>query len=377
MRMQKKVIALDADDVLFNTNEHAVEVCQRKYHFEPELTLDEIDKWGRKNTRADCVMECYDNAQFYQELTPIPGAHEMVCELIRLGYEVMVVTAIFPQFMSIRIEQLMKYFPEIPPENIVMTYSKDTVVTDVLLDDGSHNIKASKSTYPVLLRKPWNQDLSGCLAVNSYDEFITLLNTIWPVPQKPKWDKTSRIVVLIGPTGSGKRDLIRYAESHQFAHSVKSYTSRAPRQNELDYYFVNKEKFLEMKHHHKFFETTVYAGEYFGTTFQELQDGLKRGNVILATDICGALALKQAFPDRTELIYVERQKEALVRSIIERDTSVEDKTRRICSLEDEYKNKELCDDWIDSNQMDKAYQELTKLFVKESCMLKTNVIVDN
>ncbi len=119
-----------------------------------------------------------------------------------------------------------------------------------------------------------------------------------------------------------------------------------------------------MKHHHQFFETTVYAGEYFGTTFQELQDALKRGNVILATDICGALALKQAFPDRTELIYVERQKEALVRSIIERDTSVEDKTKQICSLEDEYKNKELCDDWIDANQIEKTYQDLTRLFVK-------------
>ena len=80
--------------------------------------------------------------------------------------------------MGVRIQQIKAAFPNIPDENIIMGYAKNLVHFDVTLDDGPHNILKSTATYPVLFRKPWNRMLSGVLAVNNYDEFLTLVHQI-------------------------------------------------------------------------------------------------------------------------------------------------------------------------------------------------------
>ena len=74
--------------------------------------------------------------------------------------------------MSARAERLIKDFPEIPAENIIMGTRKDVISLDIMLDDGAHNILNSRAAYPVLFRKPWNEGLSGLLSVNSYDDFL-------------------------------------------------------------------------------------------------------------------------------------------------------------------------------------------------------------
>ena len=66
--------------------------------------------------------------------------------------------------MSARAERLIKDFPEIPAENIIMGTRKDVISLDIMLDDGAHNILNSRAAYPVLFRKPWNEGLSGLLS---------------------------------------------------------------------------------------------------------------------------------------------------------------------------------------------------------------------
>ena len=41
-----------------------------------------------------------------------------------------------------------------------------------------HNVFRSNAAYPILMRRPWNQHATGMLAVNTYDEFLKLVEVI-------------------------------------------------------------------------------------------------------------------------------------------------------------------------------------------------------
>ena len=59
-------------------------------------------------------------------------------------------------------------------------------------------------------------------------------------------------------------------------------------------------------------------------------------------DICGAMSLKTYFPNVTS-IYLKRDKKALMRNILRKNTTDENKINRLCAIEYEEHNAELCD----------------------------------
>ena len=64
---------------------------------------------------------------------------------------------------------------------------------------------------------------------------------------------------------------------------------------------------------------------------------------MIPIDICGALTVKNLYRSRAMLVFTNREKSAVLLDIICRDTSPEDRMRRIMSLEFEYRNAEVCD----------------------------------
>ena len=62
----------------------------------------------------------------------------------------------------------------------------------------------------------------------------------------------------------------------------------------------------------------------------------------MVLDICGAMAVRKKLPD-TAIVFVERNKKDVISSILNRNLSIEEKVSRIMSIDDEYKNQELCD----------------------------------
>lgn len=80
---------------------------------------------------------------------------------------------------------------------------------------------------------------------------------------------------------------------------------------------------------------------------------------VMPLDMCGAIAMKRHFP--TTIIYIAREKEALIRDVIEEDYSIEEKTLRILSLDAEKRNREICDYVIDNSKLDGAQQVLQML----------------
>ena len=340
--------ALDIDDVLMECVPYAIRLANEKYKFDPPLTIYEVDRWGKLGTRADVIFEFFHDPEFFRSQPVIKGAKEFVRKLSQMT-EVFVSTSVYPEFMSIRAQRIMEEFPEIPQDHIYMGSRKDKIDVDILFDDGMHNVTASNATYPILMRRPWNQDATGMLAVNTYDEFLKLVEVIaegYSLNPGSHDPAAPGIVVLVGPSGSGKTEVAKQLmkKSRKFEKLI-SYTTDATvgLQGGEWYHYISVDAFRQMCESGEMFESTMYAGHHYGSCKQDVERILEKGkHVLTVMDICGAMSLKTHFPNVTT-VYIQRNKRDLLENLLSKSLSMDEKVRRILALEAEEKNAEICD----------------------------------
>lgn len=364
--------ALDVDDLLMECVPYAIRLANEKYHFDPPLTIYEVDRWGTLGTRADVIFEFFKDSEFFQSQPVIKGAKEFVRKLSQMT-EVFVSTSIYPEFMSIRAARIMEEFPEIPQDHIYMGSRKDKIDVDILFDDGMHNVSNSNATYPILMRRPWNQHATGMLAVNTYDEFLKLVEVIadsYSPRLKARIDNEPGIVVLVGPSGSGKTEIAKQLlkKSCKFEKLI-SYTTDATVGMEGDdwYHYISLDAFRQMRDGGEIFESTMYAGHNYGSKKEDIEQILARGHHVLTVmDICGAMVLKTHFPNVTT-VYIKQEKQELLRNLLNKPLSLDEKVSRIMALEAEEKNADICDYVVPvTSYADSAREILDGLFPKRS-----------
>ena len=351
--------ALDIDDLLMECIPYAIRLANEKYKFDPPLTIYEVDRWGKLGTRADVIFEFFEDPEFFRTQPVIEGAKEFVRKLSEMT-EVFVSTSITPRFMGIRAQRILEEFPEIPLENIYMGARKDKINVDILFDDGMHNVFRSKAAYPILMRKPWNRRATGMLAVNTYDEFLKLVEVITKsYSSSPERLQPGRagMVVLVGPSGSAKNAIAdRLLEVLPFER-LRGYTTN-PKASASHYHGVSLDEFHAMCESGELFESTMYAGHGYGSKFSDVTEILARGNHVLTVmDICGAMALKTNF-ENVITVYIKRERESLLRSILEEDIPMQEKVNRLISIEAEKNNEEICDYSISFDTVEDAVNKL-------------------
>ena len=362
-RKFKLSVALDIDDVLMECVPYAIRLANEKYQFDPPLTIYEVDRWGKLDTRADVIFEFFHDPEFFHNQPVMQGAREFVRKLCDMA-EVFVATSVYPQFMGIRAQRIAEEFPEISPDHIYMGSRKDKIDVDILFDDGMHNVLRSNATYPILLRKPWNQEATGVLAVNNYEEFLKLVEVIAdsynPKPQLHTPDQPG-VVVLVGPSGSGKNEVAkRIMKKTKCFEKLISYTTDATVgiQGGEWYHYISLDAFRDMSERGEIFESTMYAGHNYGSCKKDVEDILARGkHVLTVMDICGAMSLKTHFPNVTT-IYVKRDKRDLLVNLLNKPLSMEEKVNRIMALEAEQKNADICDYIVSADSYDTAAAEI-------------------
>ena len=365
-RKYKLSTALDIDDLLMECTSYAIRLANEKHKFDPPMTLYEKDKWGKIGTRIDSIYPYFNDPEFYRTQPVYEGAKEFVRKLSRMT-EVFVCTAVPPQFMGIRAQRIMEEFPEIPADHIYMGARKDNIHTDILFDDAMHNILNSSAKYPVLMRRPWNQEATGMLAVNHYDEFLKIVEIIaesYSASPTQRDPAKSDIVVLVGPSSTGKSKLAaRFLSENDKFLKLPSYTTKDPtalEENEW-YNYVSVEDFRAMCSSGEMFQSTMYAGHGYGSKKADVERILEGGKRVLTTmDICGAMSLKTHFKNVTT-IYIKREKRALMANIIRKNSTVEDKVNRLVALEYVDKNAALCDYVISFDEYDEALAKLNKI----------------
>lgn len=115
-------------------------------------------------------------------------------------------------------------------------------------------------------------------------------------------DNNGILIVLSGPSGSGKDTVLRRLLENNEDISVSiSMTTRKKRSNEIDgadYYFVTKDYFEKKIADGEMLEYAQYAGNYYGTPKAPVDDMIRAGiNVVLEIEVQGAAKIRKIYPD--------------------------------------------------------------------------------
>ncbi len=350
---------IDWDDVIAPLNARAIEMANEEYGFDPPLSLEEITSW--ENTgRASVIHKYYDDPRLYDAQYVPQESKEFIRKLQTKG-EVYIVTAAYPEFMTRRMRQIREAFPDFPEENIILGYQKSLVHVDITLDDSPKNILKSAARFPVLMRRPWNHELTGILAVNNFEEFFVLLEQIKAsmVEERVAVRRPS-ILALVGPSGTNKNRVTKELCRRDAFLMPKAYSTKPISDGIHEQ--ISTEDFIREKD--SFIETTMYAGFAYGTKWEDMT-ALMRTNhyVVMPIDLSGAIALKRHYP--TVIVFCKCSREHMIESILEKDMDNHEKMLRLIALENELKNADLCDYQIHTDREDAVRRILEICGVKE------------
>lgn len=180
-----------------------------------------------------------------------------------------------------------------------------------------------------------------------------------------------RLFVFSAPSGAGKSTILGRL-SKLFPNSVYSisHTTRSPRKGEVDgkdYFFVSKERFLQMIEEGKFLEWEEILGNLYGTSREFIEEALDRNqDVFMDIDVKGAKNIKNKFPKAILIFIKPPSLEELKRRLEKRGTEPEEVIRRRLRLaEEELKEADRFDYVVINEDLDQAINEIAGIILKE------------
>ncbi|MGB9835572.1 MAG: guanylate kinase [Candidatus Saccharicenans sp.] len=183
------------------------------------------------------------------------------------------------------------------------------------------------------------------------------------------------IYVVSGPSGCGKSTLIKnlLSELPDLKFSV-SHTTRPKRPNEVegrDYYFISREMFEKMKQAGAFLEWAVVHDEYYGTSWEEIKNKGKTGDLILDIDVQGARQVKKKLEKATFIFVVPPSYPELEKRLRQRKTdSPEAIALRLKNARREIMDSDFFDYLVINGELKKAQEELKAIILAHRCLFR-------
>lgn len=145
---------------------------------------------------------------------------------------------------------------------------------------------------------------------------------------QPRTSQPGCLIVLVGPSGVGKGTLIKaLSDRHGDLYLSISATTRQPRPGEVagrDYFFLEREAFQAAIEKGEFLEWAEYAGNYYGTPRQKVEEQIALGKfVLLEIELVGAKAIEKSFPEAYRIFILPPSCEELERRLRDRGTESE------------------------------------------------------
>ena len=335
MKNKKLKIALDCDDVLYECNSLAINKLNSELG--SAFKLSQIDRWGMQNNDLDKRLKYFSDPDFVRNQRPIKGAEQFVKELCERA-EIFICTSVPLECVGARLESIRRYFPWIKRENIFIGNRKDLITVDIMLDDNPDNLLNDNVRYPVLFQQPWNYEATGYISVSNYISFLQLVD-------KLSFEKPSdnyEVIILVGPTGAGKKDFCEYLCRTNPGYFRFKTCSTAKKKHHV---YIEKAVFESLMMSDFFDEVSAYNGNLYGVRYTDIDKILENGKTpVLVMDINGALTLSSKY--KTKTIYVNAPKSKCIENILRRNLSNKEKTTLILAIDAELKNKNLCDEIV-------------------------------
>ena len=178
---------------------------------------------------------------------------------------------------------------------------------------------------------------------------------------------TGKLIVITGPSGVGKGTIVRslLASHSQLSLSISA-TTRKPRSGERDgrdYYFVDRQEFEAMIESDRLLEWAEYAGNYYGTPKDKVEETINLGKwILLEIELVGARAIKQIFPSALRLFILPPSLTELERRLRSRGKDSEEAIiRRLARAKEEIAASQEFTHCITNDNLGKTIQEIEKL----------------
>ena len=176
-----------------------------------------------------------------------------------------------------------------------------------------------------------------------------------------------RILVVAGPSGSGKSSIVRELIDRLDIEFSVSATTRLPRPGEVHgvhYDFVSRRDFEAMIENDELLEWAVYNNRFYGTPARPIDEIVEAGkDVMLEIDIQGARQVREHRPDAVMFFIAPPSLEELEMRLRRRgDTSEEDIEDRLEIAESEMAEAPVLFDHVVVNEnLDQAVADIVQL----------------
>ena len=180
-----------------------------------------------------------------------------------------------------------------------------------------------------------------------------------------------KLFVISGASGVGKSTVLAkvMSERTDLRFSVSA-TTRSPRAGEVDgkdYYFVTKDKFLDMIERREFLEYDAHMDNYYGTPKAQLEEKLQTGSVILDIEPNGAFRVREEKADVVLIFIAPPSLETLENRLRSRgDTSEEQIQVRQARVSWEMEQSKRYDYVVVNDQVETCAAEILQIIAREA-----------
>jgi guanylate kinase len=204
---------------------------------------------------------------------------------------------------------------------------------------------------------------------------IILDKKITMTPNIEKNLRKKKILVISAPSGGGKSIVANYILSNfiRFSFSISSTTRsiRAGEKDKKNYYFLDKDTFINKINNNEFVEYENFFGNYYGTMATEIERIFSLNKIpLLDVDVKGAFSIKKYYSDDALLLFLKPPNiEVLKQRLVNRNTeTTEQLEKRIARAEMEIEMSKDFDCILINDDLDTLLYEVKQL-------ITTNFIV--
>jgi guanylate kinase len=157
-------------------------------------------------------------------------------------------------------------------------------------------------------------------------------------------------------------------------HHVITITTRPRRSSEsnnIDYRFVTRDEFLELKAKGELLESANVYGNWYGVPRKDVIESLTAGqDTLIKVDVQGAENIKRILPQAIAVFLAPPSKEDLLTRLRQRSTeSTDNLALRLKSAEDEFDRLPMFDYVVvnHDNEIDRAVADIAAIIACEKC----------